>query len=131
MTLGDERVVSLTTFRRTGEPVSTPVWVVRDASSLVVYTPAASGKARRLRADPRVTLRACDRRGRVAAGAPTVEATAEVDDDPRAVAEVEGLVRLKYGWEFAAFRLVEAGLRRLRGGGSVPDARVVLRVTVM
>lgn len=33
--LGDERFVSLTTFRRTGERVSTPVWIARDQDTLV------------------------------------------------------------------------------------------------
>jgi len=37
--MADARFVSLTTFRRSGEPVSTPVWVGRDGGSLVVLTP--------------------------------------------------------------------------------------------
>ena len=32
--LGDERVVSLITFRKTGVAVSSPVWVVRDGDPL-------------------------------------------------------------------------------------------------
>ena len=64
--LGHERFVSLTTFRRNGEGVATPVWVARDGDALVVITPEGTGKLRRLRRDDRVTLRPCDRRGRVA-----------------------------------------------------------------
>lgn len=58
ISLADERFVPLTTFRRSGEPVSTPGRVGRDSSVLVVRIPAGSGKVRRLRADPRVELRA-------------------------------------------------------------------------
>ena len=63
--LGDERFVSLTTFRRTGEPVSTPVWVVRDGDELLVTTPDDSGKVKRLRHTARVELRPCSRSGSV------------------------------------------------------------------
>ncbi|HSK58696.1 MAG TPA: pyridoxamine 5'-phosphate oxidase family protein [Actinomycetospora sp.] len=54
--LGDESFVSLTTSRRTGDAVATPVWVARDDAAdgtLVVTTPASSGKVERLRRDPR------------------------------------------------------------------------------
>ena len=36
--------VSLTTFRRTGVPVSTPVWAAPDGDSLLVWTRTESGK---------------------------------------------------------------------------------------
>ena len=57
--------VSLTTFRRTGIPVSTPVWAAPDGDTLVVWTRADSGKVKRLRHTPRVTVAPCDVRGRV------------------------------------------------------------------
>lgn len=129
VTLGDERFVSLTTFRRSGDPVSTPVWVVRDGDGLVVYTAAESGKVKRLRHDPQVELRACDRRGRVAPGTPTVEATAVVDDSAGAVEDAESLLKAKYGWEFGGIRLLQVAERALRRGGPARE-RVVLRLTV-
>lgn len=113
--LTEERFVSLTTFRRSGEGVATPVWLVADGDSgLAVWTVADSGKVKRLRRDARVTLRPCDRRGRVADGAPTVEAVATVRDEPARVTEVERRLRARYGWEFRAFGLVERLLRRGR-----------------
>ncbi len=130
VTLGDERFVSLTTFRRTGEPVSTPVWVVRDSNALVVYTVAESGKVRRIRNDAHVELRACDRRGRVDDGTPVVPATAEVDEDPETVGITERLLRAKYGWEFGTIRLLQHA-ERLLGRSSTPKTRVVLRLTPM
>ena len=129
VTLGDERFVSLTTFRRSGDPVSTPVWVARDGDGLVVYTGAESGKVKRLRHDGTVELRACDRRGKVPEGTPTVIAAAVVDDAPGAVADAETLLRAKYGWEFGGIRLLQLAERVLRRG-SGPQERVVLRLTV-
>jgi hypothetical protein len=130
VTLGDERFVSLTTFRRTGEPVATPVWVVRDGAALVVYTVAESGKVGRIRSDAHVELRACDRRGRVAEGTPVVPATAVVDESAEGVGLTERLLRTKYGWEFGGIRLLQQA-ERFVGRSSTPRTRVVLRVTPM
>ena len=128
VTLGDERIVSLTTFRRTGEPVSTPVWVVRDGDALVVYTVAESGKVARIRRGSPVELRAGDRRGRVAEGTPVVTATVVIDDSPETVGLTERLLRAKYGWEFAGIRLLQHA-ERLLNRSSAPRTRVVLRLT--
>ena len=130
VTLGDERFVSLTTFRRTGEPVATPVWVVRDGDALVAYTVGESGKVARIRRGSEVELRACDRRGRVDPGTPTVIATAEIDKSTEAVALTERLLRVKYGWEFGAFRLLQSAERLVRRS-TTPRTRVVLRITPM
>ncbi len=81
LALGDEKFVSLTTFRASGEPVPTTVWIARDGDALVVTTPAGSGKVKRLREDARVELRPSSRFGKVADDAPVVRGTAEVLDD--------------------------------------------------
>src|SRR5688500_10157693 len=78
--LADERFVSLTTFRRSGQPVSTPVWVGRDGDALIVLTPAGSGKVKRLRHEARVEVRPCGRFGAVADGVVPVEGTAELQE---------------------------------------------------
>lgn len=105
--LGHERFVSLTTFRRSGEAVPTPVWITLDGDALLVTTPAGSGKVKRLRNNPDVTLQPCNRRGQVVAGAPTIEATVELLTDPETVAAKTSLVRAKYGLEFRIFTIIE------------------------
>ena len=65
LALAEQRFVLLTTYRRSGEAVSTPVWVAREGDALVVLTPARSGKAKRLRRDPRVQVQPCGRFGKV------------------------------------------------------------------
>lgn len=121
--LGDESFVSLTTFRRTGEPVSTPVWIGRDGDALVVTTPADSGKVKRLRHTSRVELRPCSRMGKVAPDAPTVAAQAEILDDAESRARLTPLFPQKYGLEYKTFMAFE----RLGKGGQKP--RVLLRIT--
>jgi PPOX class probable F420-dependent enzyme len=56
LALGGEPFVSRTTFRRSGEPVATPVWVAPENGTLVVITGDGSGEVTRLRRDPRVVL---------------------------------------------------------------------------
>ncbi len=116
--------MSLTTFRRTGKAVSTPVWVARDGDALVVTTPAGSGKVKRLRNDQRVQLQPCSRRGKVAAGAGTIGAVAEVRADESTGARASALIRKKYGLEYRLVMLVERVMSRRSGAG-----RVILRLT--
>jgi uncharacterized protein len=121
--LGREKFVSLTTYRRSGETVATPVWVVDRGDALLVWTPAGTGKVKRLRHDPRVTLAACSRRGRVDPDAPHVVARASVETSPIALSDTRRLLARKYGVEFRLVSLVERLLAR-----RVPE-RVVLRIT--
>jgi PPOX class probable F420-dependent enzyme len=90
------RYVQLTTFRRTGTPVSSPVWIARDGDELVVITVDPTGKLKRLAHTSRVELRPCDFRGRVPEGAPTYAGTAVVDRTPEGVAAVKRAMGRKY-----------------------------------
>ena len=122
--LGDEDFVQLTTFRRSGEPVSTPVWMVRDGDALVVTTPSQCGKVKRLRNNDDVELRPCSRRGTVRAGTAWVLATARLDPDPGAHDTIGHLFAAKYGWEYRVAMVVEQTIRRFRPTAG-PDRRIV------
>ncbi|WP_346622936.1 PPOX class F420-dependent oxidoreductase [Blastococcus montanus] len=111
--LPDSEYVSLTTFRRTGAPVATPVWAAADGGSLVVWTPADSGKVKRLRHTSRVTVAPCDVRGRVTG--PAVEGTAAFVDRaewPSALAAMRRAYGLKFTLGNAVSRLWHRLLRR-------------------
>ena len=56
--------VSLTTFRESGEAVSTPVWFAISDDRIYVGTDPESGKMKRIRNNPRVLLTVCDPWGR-------------------------------------------------------------------
>ena len=90
------RYVSLTTFRRTGQPVATPVWIARDGDELVVITIDGVGKTKRLAHTSRVELRPCDLRGTVPDGAPTHAGTARLVRSPEEVAAVKRAIGAKY-----------------------------------
>ena len=110
--LAGEQYVLLTTFRRDGRAVPTPVWVAAYDGGLGVWTVADSGKVKRARRDGHVTIAACDRRGRPTG--PVVDATATVLD-AAGTAAVRAAVRRKYGvvgW----IAVTASGLRRGRDG---------------
>ena len=57
------KYLSLTTYRRDGTPVSTPVWFVEQEGRLFVTTGAESYKAKRLRRNPAAMVAPCTARG--------------------------------------------------------------------
>src|SRR5437867_2586309 len=57
--------LSLTTFRRDGSAVATPVWFVHDFDRLLVQTDGSSGKVQRLQRNPHAIVAPCTARGRV------------------------------------------------------------------
>jgi uncharacterized protein len=122
--LGDEKFVSLTTFKRNGEGVASPMWVVRDGRHLLVWTPADAWKVKRVRRDPRVVLAACGRTGAVRPGEADVEGSAEVITEPDIIARTETLLKRKYRLMFRIVTLIEAIVARGR------KARFVLRIAV-
>ncbi|AII09289.1 MULTISPECIES: PPOX class F420-dependent oxidoreductase [Rhodococcus] len=121
--LGDESFVSLTTFRRSGEPVSTPVWIARDGDALIVTTPEESGKVKRLRNNGSVELRPCSRRGKVDAGVDPVAAVAEIVTDESISRRMADTIRDAYGLEYRIVMFVERVLARRQ------KPRVLLRIT--
>lgn len=128
-TLGEESYISLTTFKRNGTGVATPVWVMRDGDHLYVITDAESGKAKRLRNFSRVMVAPCDMRGRVTGS--SVDATAELLD-AQGTAHVQSLMRGKYGLMARAFDGMEFAKRqwgRLRRQPPAAD-RVGIRITL-
>ncbi|HWG99895.1 MAG TPA: PPOX class F420-dependent oxidoreductase [Pilimelia sp.] len=117
--LGAEKYVLLTTFRRDGRAVPTPLWVVPDGDGLAVWTRVDSGKVKRIRRSGRVTVAPCTVRGTVT-GAP-VQARARVGG-PADTDRVRRALGRKYG---LLGRLTVWGSRRWRGA----DATVAVLIT--
>jgi len=93
--LGRSRYVSLTMYRKDGTAVPTPVWCVVNGAELWIISDAGAGKVKRIRNNGRVTVTACDIRGRIAPGAATVEATARLLDEAQ-TATGRALVARRY-----------------------------------
>ncbi|HWC83045.1 MAG TPA: PPOX class F420-dependent oxidoreductase [Pseudonocardiaceae bacterium] len=61
--LGQEKYVLLTTYRKDGRAVPTPVWAARDGDELLVWSAMDTGKVKRIRREGAIELAGCDRRG--------------------------------------------------------------------
>ena len=122
--LGEQKFVSLTTFKRNGDAVASPMWIAAEGEQLWAWTPADAWKVKRMQRDSRVTLSPCGRTGKVQGGAPVVNATAEVITDAHEVTRVESLIKGKYGLESRLVTLIETIAAR----GRKPRFAVRIRV---
>jgi PPOX class probable F420-dependent enzyme len=73
------KYLSLTSYKRNGTGVATPVWFVIDDRRLLVITDPDSFKAKRIRRNPEVTIARCTATGQLRG--PTVRAHAELLPD--------------------------------------------------
>jgi PPOX class probable F420-dependent enzyme len=111
--LGNEKYVSLETFRKNGEGVKTPVWVTSADGKLYVVTEAKAWKVKRIDQNSQVRLAKSDARGNVEGA--WVTAQARVLRDAEAMAAQTKRGGAKYGLLYHIFSL----MGRLRGGPRV------------
>lgn len=79
MALTDEKYLLLTTYRKSGAAVSSPVWSADLGDGTVgFWTSSGSGKAKRLAHTEKVIVQPCDARGKLRPGSQSVETTARV-----------------------------------------------------
>ena len=98
MGLGDEKYLRLTTFRRNGTPVATPVWAAAlDSGEVGFWTSSGSGKAKRLAHTPRVLVQPSDARGNPKPGSTEIEASARLVQGAE-LEEIGNKIRAKYGF---------------------------------
>ena len=60
-----QKYISLTTFRKSGAAVATPVWFGEQDGKLYVMTRSDMGKTKRIRNNPQVRVAPCTMRGKV------------------------------------------------------------------
>ncbi|MCW2490966.1 MAG: uncharacterized protein QOH56_469 [Pseudonocardiales bacterium] len=98
MTVSDEKYISTTTFRRSGAPVASPTWIVPlDEGKVGFWTSSRSGKYKRLRNNPQISLQPSDSRGRVKPGTSALGGTAELVTSGPDFDAIQGKIRAKYG----------------------------------
>ena len=125
-----EKHMLLTTFRGNGVGVSTPVWAVAVSDGRVgMWTAAGTGKEKRLRRDPHVTVQACTARGRVLRSAPILAGTAAVVGSGPLFDEVRAKIRAKYGRTIPIVRRVSRLMGRLKADQTFGDTVVLITVT--
>jgi len=119
------RYLSLTSFRRDGSGVATPVWFVIEDGRLLVSTDADSFKVRRIRRNPAVEVAPCSAGGRPKAE--PVRGRAELLPS-EALAHVDELLARKYRVARIVVLPVYRLVQRLRGKRS-SGTETVLAIT--
>jgi PPOX class probable F420-dependent enzyme len=118
-TIGGANYALVTSFRKDGRAVPTPVWVVRLDDALAIWTVTDSGKVKRIRRNPEVLVGPCDIRGR--ATGDQIPGRAEILG-PDGTARVRRLLIEKYG---VTGRITLWGSRVRRG----LDGTLAIRIT--
>jgi PPOX class probable F420-dependent enzyme len=122
--LGYAKYICLTTYRKSGEPVPTPVWTVPIADKIYISTGHQTGKAKRLRNNDQVTVALCDALGKNVG--PAHKATARLlpmSEHP----EFRDLMLHKYGFQQRAVEMLD----KVRNRTKKPiGERVLIEVTV-
>ncbi len=130
MGISDEKYIAATTYRRSGAAVPTPVWIIAlDEGRVGFWTSSASGKCKRLRNDPRVTLQPSDARGRVKAGSLATEGTAELVTTGTDFDAIQRGIRAKYGAMVRVTRVFNTLGHLGKGKSPYGDVGVVITVS--
>jgi uncharacterized protein len=87
------KYLSLTSYRRDGSPVATPLWFVEDRERFYVITSANSYKAKRIRRNSEVTIAQCTGRGELR-GEPIPAHAAFLPESERA--QIDRMMAEKY-----------------------------------
>jgi uncharacterized protein len=116
LVLARAKYVLLTTYKRDGTAVPTPVWAVLVGDELQVWTNPAAGKVKRIRRDGHVEIGPCTQRGKPI-GRP-ISAHARILPDTEVDEVMKALVG-KYGWQ-ARLTAIPNKLNHLLGRPSLP-----------
>jgi PPOX class probable F420-dependent enzyme len=113
------RFLSVTSFKRNGTGVATPLWAVCDGGRLYALTDLRSAKVRRMRRNPRVLIAPCRADGRLRRE--PVPARVQVLTDTRDLERVQQRLLARYQVSYRVVMLAYRLGRRLRGRPSVAD----------
>jgi PPOX class probable F420-dependent enzyme len=113
------RYLSLTSFKRDGTGVATPLWFVIDGSQMLALTDRHSAKVKRIHRNPYVLVARCRGDGKLQ-GEP-LPARAEVRTDVPELERVQQLLRERYKLTYRVVGLAYRVGRRLRGRPTVPE----------
>lgn len=117
------KYISFVSYKRDGSTVATPVWVVPFEDGYAFTTEPNAFKVRRIRNDARVSIAACDMRGKVSDGAAWHHGTAVVLSEQQA-AQVITLIKKKYTIGTKLLDVMAFVQRILGKGGTAGDGAI-------
>ncbi len=126
--LDSARYVALTTFKKDGTPVATPVWITGSNGAYAFTTGDNAWKSKRLNNNPKITVQVSDFRGRVKPNTRVYTGTGRVDPSAEGIAAVEGELTRKYTWQFKLTQLTD--VIKDKFGKAVKQRAVAIHLTV-
>ncbi len=102
--LGDTTYIALETFKKNGQGVSTPVWVIGKEGKLYVWTDGDSWKVKRIENNSSVRVCKCDVRGSTESD--WIEADARILREKKDDEEMRKHLAKKYGLKYQFFNLM-------------------------
>ena len=110
--LRKEQCIALTTFRKTGQAVTTPVWFAIKLGIIYVETHADAGKLKRLGHTARVTLAPCTYSGKITGS--VYEGIARILTESEESTEASATLAKKYGVMRSLFHFIRNARRMLQ-----------------
>ena len=122
--LGREQCIALTTFRKTGQAVTTPVWFAQSLGTIYVETHGDAGKLKRLRHTARVTLAPCTYSGKVTGA--VSEGTARILTESEEGTAASAALTKKYGQMRSLYHFVRNAQRMLQRKAKVGEVYIAI-----
>ncbi len=110
--LAGAKYLSLTTFRKSGDPVTTPVWFAEKEGKLYVFTFPGAGKAKRIRHTARVRVAPCTVNGK--ATGTVSEARARIITEEQEKKLADATLAKKYGLTWRLYNGTMGAIRAIR-----------------
>jgi len=126
--IDNAKYVSFVSFRKSGQPVATPVWIAPFEDGYGFTIESTSGKAKRLAHTSRATIQACSFKGVITPGAAIYNCEASLVLHKRAE-EVRDAIARKYGLTYKLFSIslwIKDHFGKSKG---LPEAAVILKLT--
>ena len=124
------KYVSLITFRKSGEPVRSPVWFVQfgeNPNSYGVITETDAGKVKRIRANSKIEIQVCDIKGWVDMDAQKFSGVAHLVTGAEAVA-VRKAISKRYGLTYKLFSIYYSVSSLFKKKDELPETNIVFKL---
>ena len=126
--IDNAKYVSFVSFRKSGQPVATPVWIAPFEDGYGFTIESTSGKAKRLAHTSRASIQSCNVKGVITPGATIYNCQASLVLHHRAE-EVRDAIAHKYGFTYKVFSIYLWFTSRFGKSKGLPEAAVILKIT--
>ncbi|MFM7763202.1 MAG: PPOX class F420-dependent oxidoreductase [Acidimicrobiaceae bacterium] len=129
--LKSAKYVSLITFRKSGEPVRSPVWFAQfgdNPNSYGVITETNAGKVKRIRANSKIEVQVCDAKGGIEPDAQKFSGVAHLVTGAEAVAVRKAISR-RYGLTYKLFSIYYSVSSLFKKKDELHETNIVFKLT--